>query len=289
MGLWGCALVNVAVIGVSGFLGSAIFESLSGIDGFNVAAAGDHFRKLQSADTFLYDFLAIDVIVNCAGPSSEHCEQFPRDAYDCYHNYQVRLLDYCEQFAKRLISFSTIHVYDLSLGVISETTERVSAHPYVKYRQVFEDRISLHQAGGHVLLRLGNCFGQSKSKSQQKNKLIINSMVNAFHLGRKFEVASEVDFHRPYVPITYLSNIIKKIILKGVLENSIVNVVPKSSTPISRIIDYVESISEHNFVEHNFKSVGRKLIFDNSKCDGILEFSEDSIYHELREMMVCGQ
>jgi nucleoside-diphosphate-sugar epimerase len=282
---WECTLARIGILGATGFLGNAIYTHLSkclqhDVVGFSRSSVKFRFYSYQDLSV-LNDF---NLIINCAGPSSELCSMNPSDAYNFYHTFQNQLLDHCLTNDIRFISLSTVHVYEFSSKVIDESSNFKEGDEYIKYRKSFESRMVEEGAGDTLLLRLGNCFGISDSESSQGRKLLINSIAYYFKKNQQYHITSLVDFYRCYVPICYLTKILDVLLMKNDFEFPVVNVVGKESMSASQIVDIFHNITKKYFIESHFEVQGNSQNISNTLCRQLVEYNDSYFLHEIREL-----
>ena len=286
MECWERALARIGILGATGFLGSAIYTYLSessehDVVGFSRGSV--RFRSYDHQDlSVLNDF---DLTINCAGPSSEQCFMNRNEAYNFYNNFQNKLLDHCLKNAIRLISLSTVHVYELGTHVVDENSNLREGDAYTKYRRTFETRMVQEWSGKTLLLRLGNCFGVSNSESSQGNKLLINSIAYYFKMDRQYHIISPVDFYRCYVPIVYLAKILDALITKNNFEFPVINIIGKESMSASQIVGIFHSITKKRFIESDFKSQGKPQNISSTLCSQLVNYDESYFLHEIKELL----
>lgn len=279
-------MVYIGVLGATGFLGSAIYEHLSKnplnkVEGFSRSSSSDLIYDFDNLDSLInYDY-----IINCAGPSYINCSSKPIDAYLFYDIYQNRLLDLCIQNNIKLITFSTIHVYDQNLSFIDEDSLVGDGTFYTKYRKNFEQRIRIQQSKNIVLLRLGNCFGLSHSKSKQEKTLFINSIADAYRRKQKFIVKNKENFSRHYVPLSYLKMIIEKLLTKNEFNSSIYNVVGDSFTTADSIIKMFYRLTKKEFVQYSFEKEGIHKKISNKLCNNLVPYKDCYFKNEIEKLL----
>ncbi|EAS46288.1 hypothetical protein GB2207_05989 [marine gamma proteobacterium HTCC2207] len=286
MEYWKCALARIGILGANGFLGEAIYSQLSKSGRYEVvglARDSGQYKRFNFHDfSALIDF---DLVINCAGPSAESSSASPQDAYAYYDGFQNRLLDYCLSKSIMLISLSTIHVYEQGLHVIDELSGWSQLSAYTKYRRGFEDRVIQENNGNSIVLRLGNCFGVSGSRSLQEEKLFINSIALSFKAHKKYQINSTVDFFRSYVPIVYLIKILVALIDRGRFCVPVMNVVGEESTSASEIIDIFHRVTGREFIEFDFRTKGHKQNISNNLCSKYSKYSDIYLLKEIEGLL----
>jgi nucleoside-diphosphate-sugar epimerase len=279
-------MASVGILGATGFLGGAIYSHLSDSCNHEVFGCSRQSKKYWRFD---YQNLSLldnfDLIVNCAGPSSETCSMRPQDAYEYYDVFQNRLLDYCLKKNKKLISLSTVHVYKLGLHIIAENSGWAEGSAYTKYRRDFENRMIQEGTGSTILLRLGNCFGVSGSRSLQEEKLFINSIALSFKAHKKYQINSTVDFFRSYVPIIYLIKILVALIDSSKFCIPVMNVVSKEPTSAREIIDIFHRVTGKEFIEFSFRTKGHQQKISNNLCSKYSKYNDNYFLKEIEGLL----
>ena len=276
----------VGILGASGYLGNEVYLFLKKSDehrvvGYSRGCVG--FIGFDYCD--LSELEHLDIIINCAGPNSKQCEHDNQLAFDYYHAFQNKLLDHCLKHSITLITFSTVHVYRKTPIMINEDSETTGYSAYTRYRLNFEDRVNNLANKDIILLRLGNCFGKSNSKSSENETLFINSIAHALRRDEQFTVKSRIDFSRNYVPICYLLRVLLQLIDQGRSKRSIINVLGSGPLLASEIIDKFHARYPSGSIEYQFDSQEKPMSFSNALCSNIVSYSENFFLEEMDRLL----
>ena len=279
-------MAKIGILGASGFLGSAIFDHLSELSKhktFGYSRKNQKHIELKPND--FENLSNLDIVINCAGPSNDTCSNFPEKAHTFYDVYQNNLLDFCLSQNIKLITLSTIHVYQKDLIFIDENSKLDKETPYTKYRNSFENRIISNEKKNIILLRLGNCFGVSSSTSAEMDKLLLNSIASSYKKDINFFIKSKKDFYRYYVPISYLLEIITKLVEVGKFPAPLINVVNQDSTSAKQLIKIFHELTGKNFIKFSFEGNEINKKISNDLCSSFLEYNDLFFLNEIKALL----
>jgi UDP-glucose 4-epimerase len=117
---------------------------------------------------------------------------------------------------KRLIYFSTFHVYGLNAsGNITEETLPLPVHPYAITHHVSEDfiRMAAHKKELEgVILRLSNGFGYPAHARINRWSLVVNNLCLQVVLNRKIVLKTSGKQYRDFITITDISRCVEHIL-----------------------------------------------------------------------------
>lgn len=164
---------RVLVTGGRGYLGRRVEQSLAAA-GWEVrtgsrdpqTATGAHsivFTDYASPRSLLEACRGCDAVLHLAGPGHAACAADPEEALIGHARNTLRLVDAAVATGvRRLIRFSTSHVYGLQVGHVDEDTPTRPQHPYGAAHRSAEDWVRITHYAGHltgIVVRLANAVG----------------------------------------------------------------------------------------------------------------------------------
>ena len=237
--------MNILITGGSGFLAGRLAMFLSGIKNFNIVLSTRRekyqFFKNKKIKIFNVNWdsdcsvknmcMDIDVIFHLSSPNAQECEKNPEIAFKVNVDNTKKLVKAAfTNKIKRIIYFSTAHVYSSSLiGNIVEGNKTTNKHPYAKSHLMAEKCIlNFNQKKNHdgIIFRLSNSYGYPINFDINCWKLFVNNLCKSGIENRKLIINSSKNVTRNFFSIDELCRISNYFIdLKmPIHENNIYNI-----------------------------------------------------------------
>ena len=189
----------------------------------------------------------IDTLVHLAGMNNADCLRDPVAALEVNGVNTARLMQAAKVTGvKRVIYFSTAHVYSLSLvGQIDESTLPKGIHPYATSHRAAEDAV-LAAANANmdsIVLRLSNGFGVPAHSAVNAWMLLMNDLCRQAVTLRSMSLRSTGLQQRDFITLHDISRVVAHMTFlpKNQVGDGLFNV---GSGKSSRVIDMVELIQD---------------------------------------------
>lgn len=259
---------KVIVVGASGFLGARVAQDLHQM-GYLVTGvhrsshiAGVTWRQLRVNE---YEARAIDlsadILVNCAGPSSDWLRENPNHAADLVDSHGERLIEIFEQTgADRLINFSTIHVIPfLGMPVNLEEVGSIGVTTlYPRVHLALEEK--LLDSSPACSLRLSNSFGRTPSQRKSHWKHFTHDIVRKLVTTGIAEINGNSGITRDFVPLEKVTHAVSQAI--------------RSRAHGIKNLTSERSVSLRTWAE-NIRQVGERLLGERLEIRELAEHIED--------------
>lgn len=250
---------RVLITGGIGFIGGRAAQLLATRDDFSLAlgsrAAQGNPSWLPSAQVVAMDWHSlhslkmacdgIDTIVHLAGINDIECLNDPVAALENNAVNTARLMQAAkESGVKRVIYFSTIHIYGASLvGRIDEFTLPQGRHPYATSHRAAED-VVLAAANANmdsIVLRLSNSFGVPAHPEVNAWMLLVNDLCRQAVTLRSMTLRSTGLQFRNFITLHDVSRVVSHMIdlPRSQICDGIFNV---GNSKSSRVIEMAELI-----------------------------------------------
>jgi UDP-glucose 4-epimerase len=148
----------------------------------------------------------VDIILHIAGVNYVQSSIDPYSALELNSIRLQKLIDIAvSKKVKRLIYFSTAHVYSGNLsGIINETTDAIGTHPYAYTHRIGEKHVLEAGEKGQlesIVVRLSNAFGPPAYKEVDCWNLLINSVCREVVEKSSATLATSGVQHRDFISI----------------------------------------------------------------------------------------
>ena len=193
----------------------------------------------------------IDIIIHTAGMNAQDCINDPEKALKVNGLFTAKLVKFAIlKNVKKIIYFSTIHVYDNPLkGSISENLCTKNLHPYSTSNLAGEHIIlQAHQSKKiqGIVFRLSNCIGAPLQKNVNCWKLLVNDLCRQIVEHREMNIYSNCKQVISFVPIREVCRLVEYFLELNFKsnENTIFNVANKKPFTILQIAKKIQKRSE---------------------------------------------
>ena len=220
---------RVLVVGVTGFVGGRLSESLTS-QGYNVfGASRDLSRPVPTGlvDNIRYDLSdfdqvekllkVCDTVLFCAGSNAETCSADPVQAVN---DNSFAVFEFAKRASaagvRRFFYFSTAHVYNSRLsGRIREDTPTVNNHPYAVSRRTAESLLEYLDSIVDMecsVLRLSNAYGRPHSTNVNCWNLFVNNICKSAVQSEEIFIKSPLGTCRDFIPMNLVCDIIRDVL-----------------------------------------------------------------------------
>ena len=220
---------RVLVVGVTGFVGGRLSESLTS-QGYNVfGASRDLSRPIPTGliDNIRYDLRdfdqvekllkVCDTVLFCAGSNAETCSADPVQAIN---DNSFAVFEFAKRASaagvRRFFYFSTAHVYNSRLsGRIREDTPTVNNHPYAISRRTAESLLAYLDSIADMectVLRLSNAYGRPHSINVNCWNLFVNNICKSAVQSEEILIKSPLGTCRDFIPMNLVCDIIRDLL-----------------------------------------------------------------------------
>ena len=266
----------ILIIGGNGYLGKRVASFLEN-KSYNLII-GSTQKDITDANTDPYKTLycdvldknslfectkSIDVVINLSGLNSEDSEKFPDLANDLKILGNKNLCEACKlNNVKKIISFSTIHVYKRPLiGDFLENSSAMPTHPYGISN--FNGEQSLingltNTDIDYTIFRLSNAVGRPLDVQNNCWTLLVNDICRSAATDQSINIKSNKNTLRDYISISDICNYLEFFINnEGDKNSQIFNLCSGNSITIEDVVQKVVSA----FSKCNMSNI--KLEFTN--------------------------
>lgn len=146
----------------------------------------------------------IDFIIHTAGVDSKFCENHKKESEKCYlENTDILYYYALKHNVKKIINFSTTHVYGNSNGLIDENTKLDLYNNYAKLNHDREKIIFKYenQKINFSNLRLSNCFGYPILKQTNCWHLLIPDICKNILVNNEVKLKTKIDDYKNFTTI----------------------------------------------------------------------------------------
>jgi len=256
--------MGILVTGGFGFLGARITDHLVQC-GFDVVV-GSRFLTEQREDIFdekalKLDFssisklqcalVGIDTIIHCAGANSLSCEQNPNAEIKNAKVHASNLLaaSLCKN-VKKIITISSVNVYDQSEGVKSETDEIFNNTPYALSKLAMEKAFlrNRDKRVEIVICRVSSSYGVPIFKRLNTTEGLINKFCSEA-ISRNQIHLKKPSLTRDFIPVENICVAVEKLI-KTTLPNKpneIINICSGQQLSLLQMASLIKSRCKFHF------------------------------------------
>ncbi len=222
--------MNLLITGGLGYIGGRLAQYLENNREINVrllARKGSYIPEWAQDKTIVGDVLDItslkkacenvDTVIHLAALNEIDSGKNPLVALRVNGEGTLNLINAAvSNKVKRLIYFSTFHVYGLNAsGNITEETLPLPVHPYAITHHVSEDFIrmaSYKKELEGVILRLSNGFGYPAHARINRWSLVVNNLCLQAVLNRKIVLKTSGSQYRDFITLTDVSTCVDHVL-----------------------------------------------------------------------------
>tara|TARA_X000000950_G_C13900482_1_gene654689 strand:+ start:1828 stop:2781 length:954 start_codon:yes stop_codon:yes gene_type:complete len=302
--------VNILIIGGLGYLGGRLKDKLYSLD-HQIFILTRQFNKNLSTkgaqiisynwsdyDKFLEICNDIDIIIYSAGPNSYESEKNYNKSVNYIKkttSFIIRLLK--EKKNKRLIYFSTIHVYSKNLkGVIRENNDTLNNHPYALTKLIAEKMIleSINKYELKInILRLSNAVGAPSNKDVNCWHLVANDFAKQALQNSSIKINAIKNNIRDFFTINYLCDLIDYLIKNPDYGCNIMNIGSGESKSILSLANLLRERAfklfkiEVEIIENFLENNNQEDLIYTSNCKFFEKFNKkDNFLTEIDNLLL---
>jgi len=253
--------IKVAVIGASGYIGSALVDSLSQSSSEILCVSRTdlpqrkHLRRMigdiRTYDTWLRIVAEADVIYHLAGNTSVYSASHdPAESLNSTLLPINQLIRAARELGRkpRVIYTSTVTLYGMTTQL--PVSEMQAPHPITIYdiHKLFSEQqltqATLQGVLEAVSLRLANVYGPSSSVSSSPDRGVLNRMALHALKGDNISLYGDGNYIRDYV---FLDDVVQAIILAGVtagIEGEVFNIGTGIGTTLKHAFELIVAQAE---------------------------------------------
>lgn len=253
---------KIILTGSNGYLGSIIFNRLK--KKYKI------IRYIRDDKVFKYDKNNF-AILHLAGIDKKSCEINPQLAHNVNAGLTKKIIDLGIKYNfKKLILFSTVHVYGNKKSIINENNKPNPNNIYGKTKKIAEDICNKNSNKIDIIIfRISNVIAKPLKENDQSKNLIINYICKSLIKKNIYINSNGMDV-RDFVSISYLLSCINFF-----LNSKKVGIYNICSGEVVRIKDIAQKIL--NSVK-NKMNLHRKIIYGKKKLEKVnLKFSNKKI------------
>jgi nucleoside-diphosphate-sugar epimerase len=254
--------MNVLVTGGTGYLGARISYALSKNNKIFVQSRKKKNLNLELKNIiqFKYDWKnhsilnerlkAVDAIIHTAGTDFDFCKVYKKEAEECYLNNTDILYYYAKKNnIKKIINFSTIHVYGSQKGHIHENSD-VSLDSNYAYLNFEREKLSEKFNKSEIQftnIRLSNCFGYPILRKTNCWKLILPSICKNIIKNNNIKLKTKQDFYKNFSTIYDLCKLMRLLVYSNKKLPPILNFSSGKPKKISQLINLIIDIEKKTY------------------------------------------
>jgi UDP-glucose 4-epimerase len=212
----------ILIIGGNGYLGKRIasFLNYKSYD-LIIGSTQKNISDSDSYETLYCDVLdknslfectkSVDAVINLSGLNSEDSKKFPDLANDVKILGNKNLSEACKlNNVKKIISFSTIHVYKKPLiGEFLENSSAMPSHPYgisnLKGEKSLIDALTNTDID-YTIFRLSNAVGRPLNVQNNCWRLLVNDICRSAVADQSITIKSNKNTLRDFISISDICN-----------------------------------------------------------------------------------
>ena len=237
--------MRILITGAFGYLGGRISSSFSSISEYDITLASSRVVKIpyssknikviqinwKDEESINNACNNIDVIIHTVGMNAQDCILNPKEALKVNGIFTSKLVKSAIlNNVKKIIYFSTVHVYDNPLkGIITEAVSPKNKHPYSTSHLAGENAVIRAHLSGKVqgvVLRLSNCIGVPNNKKSNCWMLLVNDLCKQIIEHQVIKIKTDGNQLRNFITINDVCMVVKLFIELNFRrnENTIFNV-----------------------------------------------------------------
>ena len=264
--------MKVAVLGGNGYLGGRISSEISTHyktysitrNNFNHPSCTNIKCDYTNTDKFIELLIGFDVIVNCTGLNKKNSFKHPNKSLIEKTQISNAIAKASLQKKIHVIHISSKHVNQSSKDINDE--KKVYALNHIKAEKQLIKGFKNSKISKFQIIRLGNCFGYSPTKSPEFNNLLMNQAILAELNGLKLDIKNP-DAIVSFTPLSVVAVYILDILSSPYkINNSIVELSVSYGLNLGDIHRAVKSIIKNdenykNFLKMHENNFGKELSF----------------------------
>ncbi len=277
-------MLNVAIVGSNGFIGSNLAQEISKYDNLFVFLFGKNEQNLSGTnlpynvidyknhDLIKQQFKQIDLVYYLASstiPSSSW--ENPKLELE---NNLLPFLEFMEAISrlqvKKIVFISSAGtVYGPSESKVSESTEKQPFSPYGITKLTIEYYLNYFKIKHNIsydIYRVSNVYGVGQNTS--KGLGIINTFIEQIVLNHKINVFGDGENIRNYINVKDVVKLMTYSITSKITKSNIFNIASNDTISINQLIEIIKNIIDENFevvFSNNRKSDNSFINIDNTK------------------------
>jgi nucleoside-diphosphate-sugar epimerase len=208
--------MNILITGGTGYLGARLAFFLRKKNNIYIQSRKKKNNELKIKNIFQFQYnwkkhdildkylKKIDLIIHAAGVDSKFCENHKKESEKCYLNNTDILYYYAQRHnVKKIINFSTTHVYGNSNGLIDENSKIDLYNNYAKLNHGREKIIFNYDNKkiNFSNLRLSNCFGYPILKQTNCWHLLIPDICKNILVNNEVNLKIKIDDYKNFTTI----------------------------------------------------------------------------------------
>lgn len=253
--------MNILITGGTGYLGARISLSLSKNNKIFIQSRKKKNSKLNYKNIIQFKYnwkdhsildkylKNIDVIIHTAGTDSKFCENYKKQAQECYVNNTDILYYYAmKNNISKIFNFSTTQVYGSKKGQIHEdcSVDLYNNYAFLNYeREILSKKYKKNKIK-ITNLRLSNCFGFPVLKNTNCWHLIFPNICKNIVTHNKIGLKTNKDMYKNFTTIFDLSQLLRHLINSKAYYPSLINFSSGKPKKISQIIKMIINISKNS-------------------------------------------
>ncbi len=188
-----------------------------------------------------------DVIIHCAAVNEIVSAKDPELAEEVNHQGTARLLELAlKQKVKKIIYFSTFHVYEKGHSLISENTPLNPEHPYALTHFLAEEEVRKARDLGLecAILRLSNSYGYPMDKDVDRWTLAANDLCRQAVLDKKIKLKTPGRQYRDFIPLKDVARAVEHLLfaIPGQWKDGLFNLGGECLLSIKELAEQIRSI-----------------------------------------------
>lgn len=291
---------KVLITGGLGYLGSWLTKEFcdSGYEVFVLSRTGKNKIPRINYKVIIADITNIislemklnidfDYCIHTASLNEYFLQNYPKNALEVNALGTRNLLEVLlKRNLKRLIYFSTFHVYGANSGVVNEDckvnpkNDYASTHLFAEY---YVKQFATTTGLNYIIFRLSNSYGSPIFLNSDKWYLVLNNLVKCAIEKGKIIIKSNGEPMRDFIWMGDVTKITKKMLNIGI--NGVYNLSSKTSYKIIDIANIVKTQYEKKYkknieieINNNDKTVYANLIVDNSKLKNQIDYEMKDMF-----------
>ena len=220
--------MRILITGAFGYLGGRISSSFSSISEYEITLASSRVVKIPHScrntkviqinwndeESIHNACNNIDVIIHTVGMNAQDCGLNPKEALKVNGIFTAKLVKSAIlNNVKKIIYFSTVHVYDNPLkGIITEAVFTKNKHPYSTSHLAGENAVIQAHLSGKVqgvVLRLSNCIGAPNNKNSNCWMLFVNDLCRQIIGYQVIKIKTNGNQLRNFITISDVCRVVK--------------------------------------------------------------------------------
>jgi UDP-glucose 4-epimerase len=195
----------------------------------------------------------VDTIIHLAGMNAPACGKNPERALLLKGVGTQKLLLAAQlNSVKKIIYFSTVHVYGSRLiGALDEYSLPRPSHPYSITHRLAEDlvlEVNDKTDIEGIVFRLSNAVGSPVSPDADCWTLVVNDLCRQIVSSGEMNLKSNKDVQRDYVSISYITDVLSRVITDDSLSNALAgrisNMSSGESISLGDLVSLIQACSQ---------------------------------------------